>query len=638
MVTTQQTQSLLTAGRRLVTLCCVLVALSACIPDSATVKPTNTGSQVGKDLAAGRYDKAARSYERLAAGATSSAQRDEYLLDASRAWFNHGESMKALGTLRKVRGAFPTDDPIIGMLLATDKMISGQARSALNDLNRLRAKVNQPQLPAFLELKARAQTMTGDATGIIETLSEREAWLRRRGDIDQNRRLIWLALRDLGRKGHALKTPVGANRNTQGWLALARLYRDNRRNQAALNVQLRAWKQDYGKHMAAALTTNLGDNKFADAVGGQPESVALLLPLTGRFGGPGVAIRDGFISAYLNDAGNESRPQVQIYDTSAMPAVDAYKQAIDNGADFIVGPLSKSNVNSLIESRTVSTTTLALNYLGEGTAVPVNFFQFSLSPEHESAAIARHALSEGMMLSVAMVPETSMGERLLASFAAEFEAGGGKMIDAGRYNPAEKDFAMPITNLLNLNSSKARHQQLSAVVGEKLEFEPRRRQDAQFIFLVAGAKEGRLIRPQLNYHYANDLPVLSTSSIYENDVSRNRKDLDGVTFADTPWVVSANQDIINQRTALSNAWPQRIKRFGRLYAMGMDAYGLLPELHGKQQVLTEGYDGLTGRLALAPGNRVTRDLDIATISGGAAQYVPPVTDIDELPEQIEGGQ
>ncbi len=614
-----------------------LVALSACLPDSGSVRPSTDGSNsVGRDLDAGRYDRAARGYERLAQSATSATERDDHLLDAARAWFSHGESMKALSNLRKVRGAFPTNDPIIGMLLATDKLINGQARSALNDLNRLQPEVKQPQLPAFLELKARAQTMTGDAAGLVETLSERETWLRRGSDIKQNRRLIWLALRDLGRKGHALETPDDADRNLEGWLELARLYRDNSRNRAALERQLNSWNLDYGKHMAAELIANLSDGSDNSAQT-QPGSVALLLPLSGRLGGPGTAIRDGFIAAYLNDASNPSRPDVQIYDTATLSAVDAYELAIKNGAEFVVGPLSKSNVNSLIEKRAVSTTTLALNYLGDDVQVPINFFQFSLSPEHESAAIARHALSEGMTLSVALVPQTSLGDRLLASFTAAFEAGGGKMIDAGRYNPADKDFGMPITNLLNLNSSRARHQQLSAVVGETLEFEPRRRQDAQFIFLVAGAKEGRLIRPQLNYHYANDLPVYSTAAIFENDPSLNRKDLEGVTFADAPWIISPEPEIVDQRTTLSRAWPQRIKRRGRLYAMGMDAYSLLPELHGQRQVLVEGLNGLTGRLKLEPGNRITRDLDIATISRGAAQYVPPVNEFIEEPVSIEGG-
>ena len=624
---------------RLPLLLCLLMMASACVPESATFRPSGGSSvsaQIERDIKAGRYDRAARGYERLADSATGSQQKDAYLLDASRAWFNHGESVKGLGTLRRVQGALPANDPIIGMLLATDKLINGQARTALNDLNRLDASIEEPQRPAFLELKARAQAMTGDAAGMVTTLTERETWLRRGDDITNNRRLIWFALRDLGRKGHPLETPEGADRNLQGWMELARLYRVNGRNRVALNQQLNFWRDDFGKHMATDLTANLseGQNYLPQSA---PASVALLLPLSGRLGAPATAIRDGFIAAYLNDADNAERPEVRIYDTSSTSAVEAYETAMANGADFVVGPLSKSNVQALADSNAIATTTLALNYLNDSAGGPVNFYQFSLSPEHESAAIARYALSEGMTRGIALIPETGLGQRLLASFSAAFEAGGGKMIDAGAYDPAEKDFGMPITNLLNLNSSKTRHQQLSAIVGQTLEFEPRRRQDAQFIFLAAGAQQGRLIRPQLNYHYANDLPVLSTASIFEDDASLNRKDLEGVIFAGTPWTVSPDPVIVNQRETLSRAWPQRVKRGGHLYAMGMDAYALLPELHGQRQVLAEGINGLTGRLTLSPGNRIVRDLDIATVTNGGAQYIPPVIETDFLPEPIEGG-
>ncbi|MEM7083659.1 MAG: penicillin-binding protein activator [Pseudomonadota bacterium] len=613
----------------------VLGLLGACVPESATLRPsTNPQEMAERHEADGRFDRAARTYERLADSATTGSRRDDYLLRASRAWFSHGESIRALGTLRKVRGAYPNDDPIIGILLATDKLVNGEARGALSDLERLRPQVQHPQQPAYLELLARAQAATGDAVGAIQTLTERESRLRRSDDIRQNRTLLWSTLRDLGRKGHPLETPEDADRNLQGWLALARVYRDHRRNRASLALQVREWENEYREHRAAVLTDNLADDEALPS-GEQPKSVALLLPMSGRFSGPAMAIRDGFIAAYLSDNDNAQRPQVQLFDTASVPVVEAYETAIRNGAEFVVGPLSKRNVGALIENNAVATTTLALNYLDEGQSVPINFFQFSLAPEHESAAIARHALAEGIMRSVALVPDSALGERLLNSFALAYEAGGGQLLDAGRYTPTDKDFAAPITNLLNLNSSRARHQELSAIVGERLEFEPRRREDAQSIFLVASARQGRLLRPQLNYHYANDLPVISTASIFEDDPNLNRKDLEGVTFADTPWIVSTDDTIVDQREALTRAWPERVKRFGRLYAMGMDAYALLSELHGQQVALNAGFPGLTGRLSLAPGNRITRDLDIAVIRRGRAEYVPPLDEQDSLTESID---
>ena len=71
--------------------------------------------------------------------------------------------------------------------------------------------------------------------------------------------------------------------------------------------------------------------------------------------------------------------------------------------------------------------------------------------------------------------------------------------------------------------------------------------------------------------------------------------------------------------------------------MGMDAYALLSELHGQRQALAAGIDGLTGRLTLVSGNRIMRDMDIAVISNGSAQYVSPILETDIAPNVIEGG-
>ncbi len=68
-----------------------------------------------------------------------------------------------------------------------------------------------------------------------------------------------------------------------------------------------------------------------------PNQIALLLPLSGRSEAFGVAVRDGFIAAYLQqDAA--SRPRLKIYDVAAESVASAYNRAIADGAGFVVGP------------------------------------------------------------------------------------------------------------------------------------------------------------------------------------------------------------------------------------------------------------------------------------------------------------
>ena len=74
------------------------------------------------------------------------------------------------------------------------------------------------------------------------------------------------------------------------------------------------------------------------------------------------------------------------------------------------------------------------------------------------------------------------------------------MLEAQRYDGRETDFKAPIQQLLNLDQSRQRHQGLVRTLGRQLEFEPRRRQDAQFIFLAASSRKAREIRPQIQFH------------------------------------------------------------------------------------------------------------------------------------------
>jgi hypothetical protein len=54
--------------------------------------------------------------------------------------------------------------------------------------------------------------------------------------------------------------------------------------------------------------------------------------------------------------------------------------------------------------------------------------------------------------------------------------------------------------ILGFDESQRRYRALSAVVGA-LQFTPRRRDDLQFVFLAGQPVQGRLLRPQLRFHY-----------------------------------------------------------------------------------------------------------------------------------------
>src|SRR5690554_7108230 len=81
---------------------------------------------------------------------------------------------------------------------------------------------------------------------------------------------------------------------------------------------------------------------------------------------------------------------------------------------------------------------------------------------------------------------------------------------------------------------------------QSTEFEPRRRQDADWLFLVALPQQARQIKPTLAFNFASDLPVYSTSHVYSGEPNPSKdRDLNGIVFCDTPWLLDRKSTRLN---------------------------------------------------------------------------------------------
>ncbi|GAC1498367.1 MAG: hypothetical protein NVS1B6_04330 [Steroidobacteraceae bacterium] len=360
------------------------------------------------------------------------------------------------------------------------------------------------------------------------------------------------------------------------------------------------WKRLFPQHPANESVLALASTQIATATE-FPEQIALLLPLSGRAESVGVAVRDGFIAAYL-EQDPAARPRLRIYDVAAESAGSVYGRAISEGAGFVVGPLTKEDVAAVLPLSQGGTPVLALNFLSESMSTPRNFYQFALSPEDEARIVARRVVADGRLKGVAIVPGSEWGKRVAAAFAEELSHLGGTVLDSQRFDTSQVDFSDVIKQALQVRSIKG---------------EPStHRADAAFVFVAAGsAGTARQILPQLKFHYAGDVPVYSTSDSFEPDAAAN-SDLDGMLFPDMPWMVANDPVTVQIRDGVRAAWPARTQRRDRLYAFGFDAYRLLPALRGKSRLEGSEISGMTGKLRLDEQNRVRRGLDWAQMRNG----------------------
>jgi outer membrane PBP1 activator LpoA protein len=496
-----------------------------------------------------------------------------------------------------------------------------QADRPSDALARLAGVPTGPDDPAAAEIlatRADAAFASGQPAIGVTALVRREALLADAAQRSANQRRLWNRMQEASAAGIALEAPPGTDRVVAAWLELGRIAADHADNTFRLRAGLIDWRERHPTHPAAMeiVPSLLAEYR---ALTEYPRQIALLLPVSGRQGAAAVAVRDGFIAGYLaQDAGSE-RPALRIYDTSALGFTAAYELAARNGADFIVGPLLKEELAELAGAELPAVPTLALNWADDNVVLPGYVFQFALAPEEEAAAAARRAMLDGHRRALVLAHDTDQGRRMVRSFTAAFEAEGGEVLGQQAFEPRESDFSLEITGLLLLSESRARHQRIQGALGRTLEYEPRRRQDADFLFLAARPSEGLLIRPQLRFHYAGDLPIYSTSAIFD-PARGGHADLDGVLFADMPWRVgSEGAEFMSEFRAFGIS---ALDRSGRLYAFGADAYRLVPLLHNRSETLGSGVQGLTGVLRVGAEGRVQRELDWGRIHRGRVEHAP----------------
>lgn len=331
--------------------------------------------------------------------------------------------------------------------------------------------------------------------------------------------------------------------------------------------------------------------------------IALLLPLSGRQQSAGIAVRDGFIAAHLGSARGQQQ-QVLVFDIELLGATEALRQAENAGAGIIVGPLLRESVQALNQSAG-TIPVLALNFLPDGELVRNGFWQFGLAPEDEAYEIAVRAVSLGQLRAISLAPDTSWGRRLQAAFNDSFTALGGQVVAARLYPPEESDFSLELRTVLA-------YQDKTQTLGAG------RRQDIDLVFLAANNTTGKLIYPQIRFYGAGDIPTYSTSAIWE-DGDDNANDLNGINFPDGPWMIAPDSRSALLKSQVIRYWGPQSLRLSRLYALGYDAWQLLPAIR-RQSIAGPFHDGevqgVTGRLQADSMGRIHRRLQWATVRGG----------------------
>ena len=536
--------------------------------------------------------------------------RQRYQILAAREAGREGRNRRALSELRTI----DPDAELIGLwsvaAAESERMVSGP-RAAYERL----AAIDPQRFP----------DLAGD---LLRTRSELLFALQRPAQALQDLTLLgagfaagdaesagftWSLLRDY----RARLTTDGVQGVPLGWIELALLTSELEADPTEAGAALQGWRERFPQHPAIDL---LGGTITAEICRSatRPSRIALLLPGTERYAAARRSLRDGFLAARFALKSSCAGPEVAFHEVAdPLDAAREWSRAVAEGAEIIVGPLLPGSVERVAEVAG-ERPTLALNRLRAGSPPP-RFEEFALSPEHESRQAARQALNRGLKRALVLYPSSGWGRRIYRSFAEEYQDGGGEIIAREQYSLTAVDYSDQIGRLLKIGASSRRHQQLQRRLGRSLGFQPRRREDADLVFVVARAAQGQLLVPQLRYNYSGDLPIYAIQNIFDPEHLDNR-DLNGVEMPALPLLADGHAQVMH-----GGFPPDWLAASGfniALFAMGYDSFKLALSLFDGPKGLGNGIRGLTGVVSRAPDGQLQRELAWTRVEEGKLTAAP----------------
>lgn len=587
----------------------LLLLLGGCAPPNQVKPDTAADPDIGRAQAltdAGEHAGAAGLYRALAD--RFPAQRAHYLRAAADELLAAGDQAGLGSVLDELQALQPTgrDRVLLDQLRAEQQLLAGDAIAALDAIGP--QPPEQPDLKQrHHELAARAYRLSGN---MLESATELLALDALQTDPAQRLETQRQMLGTLALLSEAALTQLQPNPpgDLGGWMDLALAVKRHGQEPEDLARSVRGWQLAHRGHPALPALLDGMVTRLQDQYQ-RADHVAVLLPESGPYAGAAAAIRDGIMVAwYQQDPA--TRPELKFYDSSDPTQVwPLIGDAVAAGAQAVIGPLDKDAVSQLARAGELPVPVLALNQITLETRPPANFYQYSLSPEDEARQVAERAWLDNRRNPLVLVPDNEWGTRVAAAFRQRWQALGGHVAGEARYDDRANDYGDTLKHLLHLDASQARRRQLERLFGKSLEFEPHRRADADAVFLAARNRQARLMRPQLQFHHAADLPVYTTSHAWDGELDANEAlDLAGILLPDMPWIVDTDKADPLSRDTLVKSFPAIDSAYGRLYAMGMDSLRLLPHLGRMQSATYETLDGRTGRLYMDALHQVHRQL------------------------------
>lgn len=418
-------------------------------------------------------------------------------------------------------------------------------------------------------------------------------------------RRLWSNLVKISSKELEREIKNNIEENFKAWLELALINRKSLKADKLL-IELINFKSRYPNHPATKLINETNQELI------QLKKIALLLPSKGEFAEAAKVIQKGFMTAYYKSQSHKGL-EVIIYDSSDNNIISLYNKAVEDGADLIVGPLSKDNVQKILDApyRRINTPIIALNSIeGEYNA---KVFQFGLNPENEAQLLAQRAFVNNYnnIAIISSIEESS--KRAATAFEEKWSELKNKPPKVKlELNPAENP-EKKLRELLGFTDSEQTSKSITDIIKNFIKHKPRTRNDIDLIVFLVDASLAKSLKPLLNFFYAGDIQVYSNPKAIS---ASSLKDLNDVIYCDMPWMLTNRPDVLAKRNVIKKLWPASHKELPQLFSFGADAYYLAININKLRLFPGANYQGVTGNLKLDENLKLQRQLNFAKIIDG----------------------
>lgn len=327
-----------------------------------------------------------------------------------------------------------------------------------------------------------------------------------------------------------------------------------------------------------------------------PARLAVLVPMSGSLASAGQSVRDGFLAAYY--AETRERPVLKFYDSqgNAAGAQAALSKAIADGAQMIVGPLTREEVNA-VHGRAGQLPTIALNRGSQ--APPAGSASFALLPDDEGADAANRLADRNLKQVLVIGNRSDSAQRSVAAFRAELRERGGEVVGEVPVSGEIPDLAMQLSGFRSGATPP------------------------QAVFLALDAGQARTIAAQLKVSTLSALPRISTAQILSGANARSDVELDGIEYPELPWLLGQPTGL-PEAGGLSKTLPAARGGGQRLFAFGADAWRLAAHFERLYNDPAYALQGATGELQITIAGSVRRTPAWAVFSGGRGRAAPAV--------------